>query len=101
MSSPRRFTPEDKLRLVLGSLSAGNVQAFCRENGVDRTCIYAWRRELETAALDAWRQRHRGRPRKLPQPQLSDNRDIALLWADLARKLADREGLAPFLLEQK
>ena len=100
MSSLRKFSPEDKLRFVLESLGAGNIEAFCRDKGIDRTCLYAWRRELEIAALNAWRQRRRGRPRKPHQPQLSDKRDMTLLWAELARKLADREGLAPFLLEQ-
>lgn len=55
-------TPEEKLRLVLSSYQADNVADFCRQEGIDRSYLYALRREHETAALASWNDRKPGRP---------------------------------------
>jgi transposase-like protein len=58
-----RWTPEEKLQLVLDSYQADNVQAFCRERGIDRSYLYQLRREHEQFTLEGWRSRKVGRPR--------------------------------------
>jgi transposase-like protein len=57
-----RWTPEEKLQLVLDSYQADNVQAFCRELGIDRSYLYQLRRELQQFTLEGWGNRKVGRP---------------------------------------
>lgn len=59
----KRWTPEEKLQLVLDSYQAANVQAFCRERGIDRSYLYQLRREHEQFTLEGWGNRKVGRPR--------------------------------------
>lgn len=87
MSSLRRFTPEEKLALVLQSHQSTNVQAFCRENGLDRTTLYAWRQELSVAALAAWRARRPGRPSSTSKDTVESLRGALQMAFDRCRFL--------------
>lgn len=106
-----RFSPEEKLDLVMRSYTAPNIREFSRECGVDRTTIYAWRRELARAALKGWRGRRPGRPSTASQETVQSlrgalrelsERHQALeleardcrLWADMAKGSVAREDLA-------
>jgi transposase-like protein len=58
----RRFSPDEKLGLVLRSYRARNVRGFCRRHGVDPATLYRWRRELARLALASWSNQRVGRP---------------------------------------
>lgn len=83
--SVKRWTPEEKLRLVLGSYEVDNVAAYCEQVGIDRSYLYALRRELESSALTGWSEKRVGRPAKGPE------KDAGALEAELGQT---REELA-------
>lgn len=111
MSQPHRFSPEEKLDLVVRSYTAPNIREFSRECGVDRTTLYAWRRELAQAALKEWQGRRPGRPSTASQETVESLREAlrelserhqALeleardwqLWSEVAKGSIAREDLA-------
>jgi transposase len=50
----RRWTPEQKYRIVMDSLAAGaNVASVARNHDVNPNLIYAWRRQARKSALCA------------------------------------------------
>lgn len=79
-------TPEEKLRLVLGSYQVDNVAEYCRVEGIDRTYLYDLRRELEAGAKDTWAERRPGRP-----PSVGDDDDAEQLKQDLERTRKELE----------
>jgi transposase-like protein len=111
MAQPHRFSPENKLDLVIRSYAASNIREFSRECGIDRTTLYFWRRELAQAALKDWKGRHPGRPSTAAQETVESLREAlqklsqrhqALeleardwqLWADAAKRLVVGDDLA-------
>lgn len=61
----RRWTPQEKLELVLGSYQTDNVREYSREKDIDRSYLYQLRREHERSVLAAWTARKVGRPSKV------------------------------------
>ncbi len=57
-----RFSPGEKLELVLRSYTIRNIRSFCRRQGLDPATLYRWRRELSRQALTGWSSRSPGRP---------------------------------------
>lgn len=52
-SSRRRWTPEEKLRLVLESLQSDQkVAELCRREGLSPTQVYEWRKQLIGSAKE-------------------------------------------------
>ena len=92
MSQARRFSPEDKLALVVRSYAAPNIRDFSRECGIDRTTLYAWRRELAQAALKGWQSRRPGRP-SAPQETVESLKEaiseLAMRHRDLEHQTGD------------
>ena len=58
----RRFSPGEKLELVLRSYAIRNIRSFCRRQGIDPATLYRWRRQLSRQALAGWSSRRPGRP---------------------------------------
>lgn len=49
--SRRRFSPQDKLRIVLEGLAdEGTIADLCRREGISATQFYTWKRRLVNAA---------------------------------------------------
>jgi len=59
-----KWTPEEKLQLVLGSYKVKNLSAYCRKVGIDRRYLYELREDLERSMVSEWSSRKVGRPRK-------------------------------------
>ena len=74
---------------VLRSYSV-NVAEFCRASGIDRTTLYAWRRELTDAALRAWRGRRVGRPSTHDQDTVASLREALRQLSERHRDLEMR-----------
>lgn len=83
----RRFSPGEKLDLVLRSYRTRNIRAFCRRLGVDPTTLYRWRRELARDALASWSNRHAGRP------SVGSRVTVEALQAELEQLLERHEAL--------
>src|ERR1017187_1827056 len=111
MASQHRHTPQEKLDIVLRSYAATNIMAFSQECGVDRTTLYAWRRELVQAALEVWQGRRPGRPslatretvaslrkalRELSERHraLEQEAQHLQVWAEAAKRLVGGDNLA-------
>jgi transposase len=81
----RRFTAEYKLRVLREAESQrepGAIGALLRREGLYSTHLTAWRRQREGGALEAMRQRRRGRK---PDPAAGARQRIAALEAENAR----------------
>lgn len=106
MKNSRRFTPEEKLELVLQSYRLRNLRVFCKLHGIDHASLYRWRREAVLAALENWRGRRPGRPSRASRETVESLREAlgqlaerhaalqreARAWqlrAQLARKAAE------------
>ena len=73
----RKFTPEDKVAIVLEGLRGEmEVSAVCRRHGVSTGQFYQWRDKLVKAGKEAFARR--ARPR--------ENGQVQKLQAELARK---------------
>ena len=46
MGNPKRYSKEYQERAVRRMMLGDNVSQLARELGVDRTCLYAWKRKL-------------------------------------------------------
>ena len=54
-SNRRRWTPEEKLRLVLESLQSDQkVAELCRREGLSPTQVYEWRKQLQGSAKEVF-----------------------------------------------
>jgi transposase len=81
----RRFTAEYKLRVLREAGSRrepGAIGALLRREGLYSTHLTAWRRQREGGALEAMRQRRRGRK---PDPAVGARQRITALEAENAR----------------
>lgn len=81
----RRFTAEYKLRVLREAESQrepGAIGALLRREGLYSTHLTAWRRQREGGALEAMRQRRRGRK---PDPAAGARPRIVALEAENAR----------------
>ena len=77
-SGRRRFTPEEKVGIVLEGLRGDSaVSEVCRRHGVTTNQFYQWRDRLIASAKEGFRER-RGRPK-------GDGR-VERMEAELARK---------------
>lgn len=111
LMASHRHTPQEKLEIVLRSYAATNIVAFSKECGVDRTTLYAWRRELVRAALATWKCQQPGRPSAAKRETVESlrkalcdltERHRALekevgdlrVWADAAKRLVATDNLA-------
>lgn len=73
----RRFTPEEKVAIVLEGLRGDmEVSAVCRRHGVTTGQYYQWRDKLKRGAKDAFSQRGRRQ----------ENGRVAELEAQVAQK---------------
>jgi transposase-like protein len=118
MEPANRHKPQEKLDIVLRSYAATNIVIFSSENGIDRTTLYAWRRELAQAGLASWQRRRAGRPSNATRDTVESlraaltelsaryqrlehrTRDLQI-WADAAKGLVERDvadGLSRLLL---
>ena len=100
-----RWSPQEKLNLVLGSYQADNVAEYCRAQGIDRSYLYQLRREHEAIALAGWEERRPGRPTKAEsvdvqglQAELEQARDQAAEARDEATKWEIRSELQGYYL---
>jgi transposase len=81
----RRFTAEYKLRVLREAESQrepGAIGALLRREGLYSTHLTAWRRQREGGALEAMRQRRRGRK---PDPATGARQRVAAVEAENAR----------------
>jgi transposase len=81
----RRFTAEYKLRVLREAESQrepGAIGALLRREGLYSTHLTAWRRQREGGALEAMRQRRRGRK---PDPAAGARQRIVALEAENTR----------------
>jgi transposase len=51
--SPRRWTLEEKLRIIEGSFAAGNASAVAGGHGLSTSQLFAWRKQAREGALGA------------------------------------------------
>ena len=83
--SRRRFTAEYKLRILREAdrqREAGGIGALLRREGLYSTHLTTWRRQRETGALEAMRQRRRGRK---PDPTQGARQRLLALEAENER----------------
>jgi transposase len=81
----RRFTTEYKLRILREAEScreSGAIGALLRREGLYSTHLTSWRRQRDGGALEAMRQRRRGRK---PDPATGARQRIAALEAENER----------------
>jgi transposase-like protein len=87
-----RHTPQEKLDIVLRSYAATNIAAFSKECSVDRTTLYAWRRELVQAAVATWESQRPGRPSAAKRETIESLRKALCDLAERHRALEKEVG---------
>jgi len=96
--SRRRFTASEKLRVLEAASAAeasgerGAVQALLRREGLYRSQLSSWRRQLETGGSDGLKAKKRGRKPSL-QPHERELQALTKRNAVLERKLRIAHGL--------
>lgn len=85
----RRWTPREKLELVLGSYQTDNVREYSREKDIDRSYLYQLRREHKGSALAAWTARKVGRPPKVAErPRYESLEELSRRCRELEAQLS-------------
>lgn len=62
----RRFSPREKLEIVLEGLrDGGQIAEVCRRRGISTTQYYTWKRKLREGAGTIFKRRSDGRDREM------------------------------------
>ena len=93
----RKFTPEEKVRIVLEGLRGDvGVSAVCRRYGISTTVYYQWRDRLVQSAKEGFGRKGRGHEegqvRKLQQELVRKDQVIAEITGEI---LKVKRGLWP------